>query len=103
MWGAEGHAPVFLNDSRIFWRRERDSNPRYPFGYNGFQDRRHQPLGHPSAPFRSYPIARGLNPEVHEDGFTNRNGAESPQFFVLSRERLLDILNFAGPARTACE
>src|SRR5213596_3350562 len=31
------------------WRRERDSNPRYPFGYNGFQDRRHQPLGHPSA------------------------------------------------------
>ena len=32
------------------WRRERDSNPRYPFGYNGFQDRRHQPLGHPSGP-----------------------------------------------------
>ena len=28
---------------------ERDSNPRYPFGYSGFQDRRHQPLGHPSA------------------------------------------------------
>ena len=34
------------------WRRERDSNPRYPFGYNGFQDRRHQPLGHPSASAR---------------------------------------------------
>jgi hypothetical protein len=31
------------------WRRERDSNPRYPFGYNGFQDRRFQPLTHPSA------------------------------------------------------
>ena len=33
------------------WRRERDSNPRYPFRYSGFQDRRHQPLGHPSAVF----------------------------------------------------
>ena len=33
------------------WRRGRDSNPRYPFGYSGFQDRRHQPLGHLSAHF----------------------------------------------------
>ena len=31
------------------WRRERDSNPRYPFGYIGFQDRLFQPLTHPSA------------------------------------------------------
>ena len=31
------------------WRRERDSNPRYPFRYNGFQDRRIKPLCHPSA------------------------------------------------------
>ena len=31
------------------WRRGRDSNPRYPFGYAGFQDRCHQPLGHLSA------------------------------------------------------
>jgi hypothetical protein len=31
------------------WRRERDSNPRYPFRYNGFQDRLFQPLTHPSA------------------------------------------------------
>jgi hypothetical protein len=31
------------------WRRERDSNPRYPCGYSGFQDHRHRPLGHPSA------------------------------------------------------
>ena len=31
------------------WRRERDSNPRYPSGHSGFQDRRHRPLGHPSA------------------------------------------------------
>ena len=30
------------------WRREWDSNPRYGFPYGGFQDRCHQPLGHPS-------------------------------------------------------
>ena len=30
------------------WRRGRDSNPWYPSGYSGFQDRRHRPLGHPS-------------------------------------------------------
>jgi hypothetical protein len=34
---------------KYLWRRERDSNPRYPFRYNGFQDRRYQPLTHPSA------------------------------------------------------
>ena len=28
------------------WRRGRDSNPRYGFPYSGFQDWRHQPLGH---------------------------------------------------------
>src|SRR5512138_959337 len=31
------------------WRRGRDSNPWYPSGYNGFQDRRLKPLGHLSA------------------------------------------------------
>src|SRR5262249_12129858 len=31
------------------WRRGRDSNPRYPSGYSGFQDHRHRPLGHLSA------------------------------------------------------
>jgi hypothetical protein len=30
------------------WRRRRDSNPRDPFGPNGFQDRRFQPLTHSS-------------------------------------------------------
>jgi hypothetical protein len=30
------------------WRRGRDSNPRDPFEPNGFQDRRFQPLTHPS-------------------------------------------------------
>ena len=33
---------------KTLWRRERDSNPRYPFRHNGFQDRRFQPLTHPS-------------------------------------------------------
>jgi hypothetical protein len=31
------------------WRRGWDSNPRYPCGYTGFQDRGNQPLCHPSA------------------------------------------------------
>ena len=31
-----------------FMRRERDSNPRRAFTLNGFQDRRLQPLSHPS-------------------------------------------------------
>ena len=34
------------------WRRGWDSNPRDPFGPNGFQDRRFQPLTHPSGIFQ---------------------------------------------------
>jgi hypothetical protein len=33
---------------KTWWRRERDSNPRYGFPYIGFQDRLFQPLTHPS-------------------------------------------------------
>ena len=33
----------------MYWRRERDSNPRYGFPHSGFQDRRLRPLGHPSS------------------------------------------------------
>jgi hypothetical protein len=40
--------------NRKVWRRGRDSNPRYPFGYAGFQDRCHQPLGHLSGVIESY-------------------------------------------------
>jgi hypothetical protein len=41
---------VVIEDSAGYnWRRERDSNPRYPSGYSGFQDRLFQPLTHPSA------------------------------------------------------
>src|ERR1700759_5281999 len=36
-------------DGNKLWRRRRDSNPRDPFGSNGFQDRRFQPLTHSSA------------------------------------------------------
>src|SRR5206468_8861514 len=38
-----------FSDLRTVWRRERDSNPRYPFRYSGFQDRLFQPLTHLSA------------------------------------------------------
>ena len=33
----------------IKWRRGWDSNPRYPFGYNGFRDRPDRPLRHLSS------------------------------------------------------
>jgi hypothetical protein len=44
--------PFKLLIIETLWRRERDSNPRYPFRHNGFQDRRYQPLTHPSAASR---------------------------------------------------
>lgn len=35
--------------NRLHWKRwGGDSNPWYPIGYTGFQDRRLQPLGHPT-------------------------------------------------------
>src|ERR1700677_1703862 len=37
------------------WRRGWDSNPRDPFGPNGFQDRRSQPLSYPSV-FSAAPV-----------------------------------------------
>ena len=46
-----------LKELRNEWRRERDSNPRYPFGYSGFQDRLFQPLTHPSVGLRILIIA----------------------------------------------
>ena len=39
------------------WRRRGDSNPRDPFEPNGFQDRRFQPLTHPSV-FDFNPLRR---------------------------------------------
>ncbi len=53
--GIRGAATMFFSipaglywQKLMDWRRERDSNPRAPFGANGFQDRRFQPLTHPS-------------------------------------------------------
>ena len=57
----DGRAPFYhfafnIPENKIVqaleWRREWDSNPRYGFPYGGFQDRCHQPLGHPSAGFQ---------------------------------------------------
>ena len=41
-----------------FWRRKRDSNPRNPSGFNGFQDRRIKPLSHSSIPKLPNPQVR---------------------------------------------
>src|SRR5579862_8880385 len=38
----------YLNDFNMVWRKGWDSNPRYPCGHAGFQDRCLKPLGHPS-------------------------------------------------------
>ena len=38
----------------ICWRKGWDSNPRYPCGHAGFQDRCLKPLGHPSNPLKSF-------------------------------------------------
>ena len=44
------------------WRRARDSNPRYPLGYVGFQDRCHQPLGQLSAKSKIPPSEKPSRP-----------------------------------------
>src|SRR5450432_2512421 len=41
-------SPMSPGWTQTDWRRRRDSNPRDPFGSNGFQDRRFQPLTHSS-------------------------------------------------------
>src|ERR1043165_603337 len=55
----------------ISWRRGWDSNPRYPFGYNGFRDRPLQPLAYLSAggiPILAQ-VAGALPPEeLHHQG-----------------------------------
>ena len=43
----EAHS-LRLDERREDWRREWDSNPRYGYPYDGFQDRCLKPLGHPS-------------------------------------------------------
>jgi hypothetical protein len=45
------------------WRRGWDSNPRDPFGPNGFQDRRSQPLSYPSCKLSLLASGHGSNYE----------------------------------------
>ena len=67
------------------WRRERDSNPRAPFEANGFQDRRFQPLTHPSS------ITYG---RCRSDCSRNCSGLLSIlQFFDCASTRLLIRVN----------
>ena len=39
---------TYLRQIILYWRKRRDSNPRYRFRYGSFQDYYLQPLGHPS-------------------------------------------------------
>jgi hypothetical protein len=57
--------------SYLKWRRGRDSNPRFDFSKSGFQDRRNQPLCHPSdINFSKMAGREGLEPPT--DGFGDR-------------------------------
>src|SRR5215470_20188938 len=47
-------------DKKIFWRRGRDSNPRYPFRYGRFRGGSFQPLTHLSACSRLLVSACGM-------------------------------------------
>ena len=44
--GGVHQIPVAHSHNRKTWRRERDSNPRYPFGYTSFPGVHLKPLGH---------------------------------------------------------
>ena len=56
-----GTSPLSMRPGRTHtvWRRRRDSNPRDPFGSNGFQDRRFQPLTHSSVDYSTLLGVRG--------------------------------------------
>ena len=58
---AEG--PLSAQSPGRVWRRERDSNPRYPFGYSGFQDHPFRPLTHPSTARTHTDLVYRENPE----------------------------------------
>src|SRR3954453_10666089 len=78
------------------WRRERYSNPRNRFRFSSFQDHRHRPLGHPSAPWQAYntTLARGFPPHIRgprvtiepeQDGTAGGSGTERRYRLRLSR------------------
>src|ERR1700751_1020599 len=60
-WGWE-----YARQKTTGWRRGWDSNPRDPFGPNGFQDRRSQPLSYPSAIDSNIDRLEAVVTAVHE-------------------------------------
>ena len=60
------------------WRRERDSNPRYPFRYAGFQDRCHQPLGHLSG-YYSFTTVTISTAAAAQDPERDASGPQKPR------------------------
>lgn len=65
-----------------FWRKGRDSNSRYPFGYAAFRERYLQPLGHLSIPFKK--SSRGVR-------HRGENFFPSPICCTMEEEFLQDI------------
>lgn len=53
---------ILQNTINGLWRKGWDSNPRYPCGHAGFQDRCLKPLGHPSGPGAVVVGRRGSGP-----------------------------------------
>ncbi len=47
-----------VRSSVLKWRKGWDSNPRYPCGHAGFQDRCLKPLGHPSKRLELFSYSR---------------------------------------------
>src|SRR5882672_12303311 len=67
---------------RKIWRIGRDSNPRDPFEPNGFQDRRFQPLTHPSV-FNSNLIYRLAATLLHSRPLLLHFGARCSRFVAV--------------------
>src|SRR5206468_8392069 len=79
------------------WRRERDSNPRYPSGYSGFQDHRHRPLGHPSASKNSSDSAQFRQPQ-----FRTRTPLTKPCFLAESAKSVFARTFRPPPCHSKC-
>jgi hypothetical protein len=82
-WGAWAQKPLWSWNpfaTTFCWRRGRDSNPRYPCGYNGFQDRRIQPLCHLSTGVRRklFPTANDLPFQPAVDRGSGAGSANGP-------------------------
>ncbi len=87
------------------WRRERDSNPRYPLRYTRFRGARLQPLGHLSAPTSFIFILSGKlmasNFPAHL-GVVQADGGQTVLFDIPSRSGR-SIARCAVVNATTCE